>query len=179
MPKRNRFLAVLGAPLLTLLLGVPAQAGDGDGRTITLITDEGETYVCHFSDDDNIRMVNSDTGEEIFEIDLVEIEDTISEAFAEFEEAFEDIELDIHFDGDENFLRMAADDGEVIVDIDAIIEGVSEAVAALGEIDFVDSHHRFRAAAGMEELENELDALREEMRELKKELKKERRRERH
>ncbi len=177
MKKQTRFLSVLGAAVLTLLLAFPVLADDE--RTITLITDEGETFVCHFSDDENIRMVNSDTGEEIFELDLAEIEETLDNVFAELEEALEDFELDIHFDGEDNFLRVAADDDEVIVDIDAIIDGVSEAVMALGEIEFVDSHHRFRGGEGMEELEAELDALRKEMRELKKELKRERRRAKH
>jgi len=157
MNTRNTLLTALLAALLSTLLLVPALADDDKGRTVTVITEEGETYVCKFSDDDAIRMINSDTGEEIFELDLAAIEETLEDAFAELEEALEDFELDIHFDDDDSFVR----------------------VAALGEIDFVDTNHRFRGGEGMEELEDELDELRKEMRELKKELQKERRRNRH
>ncbi len=179
MNTRNTLLTALLAALLSTLLLVPALADDDKGRTVTVITEEGETYVCKFSDDDAIRMINSDTGEEIFELDLAAIEETLEDAFAELEEALEDFELDIHFDDDDSFVRVAADDSEVVVNIDAILEGVGDAVAALGEIDFVDTNHRFRGGEGMEELEDELDELRKEMRELKKELQKERRRNRH
>ncbi|MBC8423759.1 hypothetical protein H8E07_06510 [bacterium] len=179
MNTRNGLLTALTAVLLAALLAVPVLADDDEGRKITVITDEGETFVCHFDDDDAIRMINSDTGEEIFELDLAAIEETLEGAFAELEEALEDFELDVHFDDDDSFVRVASDDSEVVVNIDAILEGVGDAVAALGEIDFVDTNHRFRGGEGMEELEDELDALREEMRELKRELQKERRRNRH
>jgi len=178
MTDTKRLLSVLVTVLLSALLAAPA-AADDDVRTITLVTDEGETYVCNFGDEDNIRMFNGDTGESVFELDLGAIEETIAEAFDEWEEAFEDFELNLRVDDGDNFLRVAADDDEVIVNFDAIIEGVSEAVAALGEMEFVESRHRFRATEGMEELEDELDALRDEMRELKKELAKEKRRARH
>jgi len=179
MLKRHGNFTALLAILFSLILVAPVLAGDDDDRTITVITDDGEKFVCTFSDDENIRMVNIDTGEEIFELDLSDIELAIEEALEGMEEAFEDMEFALHIDGDDNYIRFAADDDEVIVDFDAILEGVSEAVSALSEMDFIESHHRFRGAEGMDELEEELDALREEMRELKKELKRERKRARH
>ena len=179
MLREHGKFAALWAILLSLILIAPVLAGDDENRTITVITDEGEKYVCTFSDDENIRMVNTDTGEEIFELDLGDIEQAIEGALEGLEEAFEDMDLALHIDGDDNYIRFAADDDEVIVDFDAILDGVSEAVSALGEMDFIESHHRFRGAEGMDELESELDALREEMRELKKELRQERKRARH
>ncbi len=180
MQTRNKHVTAILAILLSLVLVAPIFAGDDDDdRTITVITDDGEHFVCHFDDGENIRMVNMNTGDEVFELDLGDIEDALEEAFSGLEEAFDDMDLNLHIDGEDNFLRFAADDDEVIIDFDAIIDGVSEAVAALSEMDFVESHHRFRGAEGMEELEDELDALRDEMRELKRELKKERKRDRH
>jgi hypothetical protein len=175
MRTQNRLLTALGAAFLSLLLVVPALADRDEERTITVKTDEGESFVCRIGDDDSIRMIDGDTGETVFEFDMAALEATLEDTFAELEEALEDFELDIHFDGDDNFVRWAADDDEVVVDLDAILDGVSDAVAALGDIEFVDAHHRFRAAEGMEELEEELEALREEMRELKKELREQRR----
>ncbi len=179
MLEQHGKIAVLWAILLSLILVAPVLAGCNEDRTITVITDDGEKFVCTFSDDENIRMVNTDTGEEIFELDLGDIEEAIADALDGMEEAFEDLDLALHIDGDDNYLRFAADDDEVIIDFDALLNGVSEAVSALSEMDFIESHHRFRGAEGMDELAAELDALREEMRELKKELRKERQRARH
>lgn len=179
---QNLKFNALMAILLSLVLAAPVLAGhhdDDEDKTITVITDDGEHFVCRFSDDENIRMVNLDTGEEIFELDLGDIELAIEDAFEGLEDAFDDMELNLHIDGNDNYLRFAEGTDEVILDFDAILDGVSEAVSALSEMDFVQSHHRFRGGEGMDELEEELDALREEMRELKKELKAERRRNRH
>lgn len=168
------------AALLSLLLVVPALAGGDKSHTLTLITDDGEHYVCQFDDDDeNIRMVDMETGEAVFEIDLGDIELALKDAFDGLESAFDDLDLALHIDGDDNYVRFAADDDEVVLDFDALLSGVSQACAALGDMDFVDAHHRFRGAEGMGQLESELDALREEMRELKKELRRERSRNRH
>ena len=49
MRTRSRLLTALGAALLSLLLVVPALAGRDEERTITVVTDEGETFVCHVS----------------------------------------------------------------------------------------------------------------------------------
>ena len=178
MKTRHIPFAAVAALLIALFCAAPLLADDDDHK-LTVITDEGEEIVCVFGGDDVIRMMSSDSGDEIFELDLGDIEIAIGEAFDELEDAFDDLDLNLHIDGDEKYMRFAADDSEVILDFDALIEGVSTACSALGDMNFVESHHRFRGAEGMEELENELDALREEMRELKKELRRERDRARH
>ncbi len=181
MKKHPTTLFALTALLLSLLLIAPVLAGDPDDEdsTLTVITDDGEHFVFHFEDEELLRMVDGETGESVFEIDLGQIELALEEVFDGLEQTLDDLDLAVHIDSDDNYVRFAADDDEVILDFDALLDGVSEACSALGEMKFVESRHRFRGAEGMEELEAELDALREEMRELKQELRKERNRSRH
>lgn len=177
--------------LIVSMLAVPAFADD---KTITIIDDDGVTYVCTYVDGEYVKVVNKDTGEEVLDFDIEELEHTIEEAMEEVEEALEeleDLDIDLHLGGDDSFLRMELGDERVFIDVEAIVEGVMEAVEHIGEIDFgeihIDHDHdrehaehvKVRVKHDRESLEDELDKLRDEIAELKKELKKANRGSRH
>jgi hypothetical protein len=196
-----RKLTILMSLVMTLvLLAVPALAKD---KTVTLIYDDGQTYVCTYIDGERIKVVNQDTGEEILDFDIEDLEDTLEEAMEDVEEALDELEgldIDLHL-GDESFLRMELGDERVFIDMDAMIEGVMDAVASLDDIDFGeididglhfdsddrDGHHRVRVVHDRDHdhdhdnatISDELDKLRDEINELKSELRKAKRASRH
>lgn len=189
----KRIMIWLLACAAIIAMALPAAAKD---KTITVIDDDGETYVCTYIDGERLRVVNQDTGEEVLDFDIEDLEDTIEDAMEEVEDALEEIEdldLDIHF-GDDSYLRMELGDERVFVDVDAIIGNVMEALEAidfesidLGEIHWDDDdhdheirvRHRERIEDDKDSLEDELDELRDEIKELKRELRKASRNRRH
>lgn len=162
---------------VTAFIAAPALAWDNDDddvRTVTLIDEDGETYVCTLTEGEGFRVVNRDSGEEVLDFDFASIEKVVEEAMGGVQEALralEDLEIDVHFGGGENRMSFAVDDEDFDIDVDAI---VSEIMDAIGEIDFDDIdfdeiHMRHDHADGLGE---ELDRLRDEIRELKRELRK-------
>ena len=162
---------------ITAFIAAPALAWDDDDddvRTVTLINEDGETYICTLTEGEGLHVVNRDTGEEILDFDFASIEKVVEEAVGGVNEALralEDLEIDVHFGGGENRMSFAMDDEDFDIDVDAI---VSEIMDAIGEIDFSDLdiddiHVRHDDADGITE---ELDRLRDEIRELKRELRK-------
>jgi hypothetical protein len=193
MSTLRRLTILLSLVMTIALLAAPAAAKD---KTVTIVDDDGQTYICTYIEGERIRVVNQDTGEEVMDFDVEDLEDTIEEAMEEVEEALEELEgldIDLHI-GDDSFLRMELGDERVFVDVDAIIEGVMEAVEHLDDIDFGDleigdvhfdrdhdSRHVYmkHAHEDREDIEDELEELRDEIRELKRELRKAKRSDRH
>ncbi len=182
-------LTILLALVMTVsLLAVPAAAKD---KTLTIVDDDGQTYVCTYVEGERIRVVNKGTGEEVLDFDIDDLEETIEEAMEDVEEALEELEgldIDLHF-GNDSFMRMELGDERVFVDVDAIIEGVMVAMEHIGDIDFDEiSHGRHIVHVDRDDdddhdhddsIAEELDNLRDEIKELKRELKKAAKKNRH
>jgi len=186
-----RKLTILLSLVMTVaLMAAPAAAKD---KTVTIVDDDGEVYICTYLEGERVRVVNQETGEEVLDFDIEDLEDTIEDAMESVEEALEGLEgldIDLHM-GDDSFLRMELGDERVFIDVDAILEGVMEAVDHIGDIDFgdieidgwdCDDDHRVRvkhAHRHDDDIADELDELRDEIKELKRELRKATRSSRH
>ena len=189
MSTHKRFALLALVALVAMALALPAAAKD---KTMTIIDDEGVTYVCSYVDGEYLKVINQDTGEEVLDFDLEDLEDTIEEAMEDVEEALEELEdmdLNIHF-GDDSFLRFESGDERIFVDVDGIITTVTSALSSLGEMDIHvndfewnhdgDHHHsRHRDRDHEETLKEEIERLRDEVQELRDELHKAERRAKH
>ncbi len=160
--KKMMTLVVFALALLAMALPVSAR-----DKIVTIIDDDGQTYVCTYVDGERFQVVNQDTGEEVLDFDFQELEDTIEDAMEDVADALaelEDLNLDFHI-GEDSYLRFEHGDERVFLDIDGIMTGVMEVIGSLGDIDI--------------DLSAELDELRDEVMELKKELRAAERRSRH
>ena len=185
MTIRKRLATLLLAALAVTALALPAAAKD---RTVTIIDDEGVTYRCTYVDGQFLRVVNQDTGEQVLDFDMDEVEEAVEEAMEGVQEALEALEgLDFDFRfGDDNHVRFEMGDERVFVDFDGIMESVMSVLEDLDESeihvndfhwdsDHDDHDHDHEAAA----LKDELRELRDEVRRLKRELRDSDRRSRH
>lgn len=186
MTIRKRLTTLLLAALAVAALALPAAAKD---KTVTIIDDDGVTYVCTYVDGEHLRVVNKDTGEQVLDFDIEEMEQVIEDAMEEVESALEeleDLELDLHF-GEDSFVRFEMGDERVFVDVDGIVSTVMDALKGLEGMDIRvndfewdgDGHGRHHDHDGKSSLEDELKQLRHEVRELKRELREAERRSRH
>jgi hypothetical protein len=181
--------AVLYILLAVLIFAVPATARDHENE-ITIIDEDGVTYICKY-DDDNMRVFNKETGEEILEMDFQEIEDAINSAMNEVEDALEtvfeelsDIELDLHFGDDEHRLQLNMGDEDITIDFGEIFASLGEAFAEFEDLDCFhdgaihinsdafDHHDHYRGDNDVSELRKEIKDLKRELRKLKRELEK-------
>jgi hypothetical protein len=193
----KKIMTLVVFALAMLAMALPVSAKD---KTVTIVDDDGQTYICTYIDGERLQVVNQDTGEEVLDFDFEELEDTIEDAMEDVAEALEeleDLDLDFHI-GEESFLRFEHGDERVFLDIDGIMAGVMEVVGNLGEIDIdlsdihIDSdddheHVRHRIRKELRhlkhdvdgDLRSELEELRDEVMELKKELREAERKSRH
>jgi hypothetical protein len=159
MTARRRLYLVVTAVFLTALFSLPAWAVDlsaGDSaRKIVVVGDDGDEIVIH----------------------LAHVEEIVHEALAglgDVMEELEDMQLQVRM-GRENRLDLSYDDTIVELDIDQIMAQVSDALeVGLSGFDtdaWTDSHHRWDDVTD-DDLQAELESLRDEMRELRAELRK-------
>lgn len=188
MTIRKRLTILLLSAFALAALALPASAKD---KTVTIIDDDGTTYVCTYVDGDYLRVVNKETGEQVLDFDMAEVEATIEEAMEEVEEALEeleDLEFDFHF-GDESYFRFENGDEKACVDLDGIMESVMASLEGLEDMeihvndfewdDEGGEHERHMRIHERNRLEDELRELRREVRRLKRELRDSERRSRH
>lgn len=171
--------------LFATLPAAPAAAKDRDDRdhTVTVINEDGQTYLCHFTEGKGLRVVEKDTGDVVVDLDLKEIGESVREAVASVNEALSDIDLNFRCRGDGHRVTFAVDDETVSVDVDAIMKEVGDALANLDEA-FAEArvdHDRVRvdhdrAREDVSELKAEVDRLQSELKDLQRELREERRR---
>lgn len=182
---KRLFLFALSV-LTACALALPAVAED---RTMTIIDDDGVTYVCSYVDGEHLRVVNQDTGEEVLDFDFEELEETIEDAMEEVGEALEeleDIDLDIHF-GEDSYFRFESGDDRIFLDMDGIMETVADVLEELGDMEIrvndfewsMDDERSSRRHDHDETLEEEIARLKDEVRDLRKELRRAERRDRH
>lgn len=177
--------------LLLLLLAIalfamPAVAGDRETKEVTIIDEDGVTYVCRY-DDDNLRVFNKETGEEVLEMDFDDIEKAIDKAMSQVEVALEnvfeelsDIELDLHFGGDDNQFHLDLGDEDITIDFDDLIASLGEVFADLENLEcfhdgeIIINGHALHGSDGDDysDLKEEISALKKELKQLKRELKK-------
>jgi len=187
MTIRKRLTILLLSALAFAALALPASAKD---KTVTIIDDDGTTYVCTFVDGEFLRVVDKETGESVLDFDMAEVEATIEEAMAEVGEALaelEDLEFDFHF-GDESYFRFEKGDEKAYVDLDGIMAAVMGALEGLEDMEIHvndlawnddGEHERHDRMHEQDRLEHELRELRDEVRRLKRELRESERRRRH
>ena len=194
MTRMPRPIALLPALLLVVAAALPAAARDRE-RVVTVIDEDGETFVCRFEDGQGLRIFDKSSGEEVFAFDVAEFEATIGDAMKEVQAVMADLDLDIRATSGGDRVVFACDGETVELDLEAAMEGAFTALAALDDIDIdVDeivreAHdvrmHRHGDAdsdvgldisgdADLESLQEELDHLGREIRERKQELRRER-----
>lgn len=183
MTIRTRLTTLLLCALALATLALPAAAKD---RTVTIIDDDGETYRCTYVDGQYLRVVNQDTGEEVLDFDMGEVERAIEEAMEGVHEAMEELEgleMDLHF-GEDSHFRFEMGDERAFIDIDGIMETVMAALEGLedSEIHVNDFEWDVRSDDHDhhgDSVRQEIRDLREEVRRLKRELRESERRSRH
>jgi len=179
-----------------MALALPVAAKD---KTITIVDDQGETYICTYIEGERLHVVHKESGEEILDFDFEELENTIEDALEDVAETLEELEgLDFDFHiGDQSYVRFEHGDERVFLDVDGIIAGIMGVVENLSdlEIDLGEIHvdrdddadHRDQVRREIRhirheadpELRDELEELRREVMELKNELRQAERRNRH
>ena len=182
--------AAIPALLLVALAALPAAARDRQ-RVVTVIDEDGETYVCRFEEGQGLRIFDKSSGEEVFAFDVAEFEATLGDAMKEVQAVMADLDLDIRATSGGDRVVFACDGETVELDLEAAMEGVFTTLAALDDIDIdvdeivreahdVRMHRHGDAEMGdgddadLESLQEELDQLGREIRELKQELRRER-----
>lgn len=191
MPRPAALLpALLIVPLFAIAAAPPAAARDRQ-RVVTVIDEDGETYVCRFEEGKGLRVFDKSSGDEVFAFDVAEFQASLGDAMKEVQAVMADLDLDIRATSGDDHVVFACDGETVELDLDAVMEGVATALATLDDIDIdVDeivreAHdvrvHRHGDAdldvdgdADLESLQDELDQLGREIRELKQELRRER-----
>lgn len=187
MPRPAALLpALLPALLFTVAVALPAAARDRQ-RVVTVIDEDGETYVCRFEDGEGLRIFDKASGEEVFAFDVAEFEASLGDAMKEVQAVMADLDLDIRATSGDDRVVFACDGETVELDLEAAMEGVFTTLAALDDIDIdvdrivreahdvrVHRHGDDGSDADLESLQDELDQLGRELRELKQELHKER-----
>ncbi|MDO9172604.1 MAG: hypothetical protein Q7W29_12330 [bacterium] len=187
MPRPAALLpALLPALLFTVAAALPAAARDRE-RVVTVIDEDGETYVCRFEDGEGLRIFDKSSGEEVFAFDVAEFEATLGGAMKEVQAVMADLDLDIRATSGGDRVVFACDGETVELDLEAAMEGVFTTLAALDDIDIdvdeivreardvrVHRHGGDGSDADLESLQDELDQLGREIRELKQELRQER-----
>lgn len=183
MKAMKHSLTLLALLIAMIVFALPVLAGDRDEHQITIIDEDGVTYICKYSED-MMRVFNKETGEEIAELDFKEIERAIEDAMDGVEEALEsafdsleDMELDLHFGDNDNRFKLDLGDEDITIDFDELFESIGEVLEDLDfDIDFDDHHHgrehRFHVQTDhdSDDLMDEIDELKAEIRKLKKEL---------
>ncbi|MDO9694118.1 MAG: hypothetical protein Q7W56_05255 [Candidatus Latescibacteria bacterium] len=190
MTRMPRLIALLPALLLVVAAALPAAARDRE-RVVTVIDEDGETFVCRFEDGQGLRIFDKSSGEEVFAFDVAEFEATLGDAMKEVQAVMADLDLDIRATSGGDRVVFACDGETVELDLEAAMEGVFTTLAALDDID-IDVDEIVREAhdvrmhrhgdvdldvegdADLESLQKELDHLSREIRELKQELRRER-----
>ncbi len=184
MTRTLRPTLFLIALLLAALAALPAAARDRE-RVVTVIDEDGETFVCRFEDGQGLRIFDKSSGEEVFAFDVAEFEATLGDAMKEVQAVMADLDLDIRATSGGDHVVFACDGETVELDLEAAMEGVFTTLAALDDIDIdvgeivreagEEHAHRHDGAGGeMGSLQEELDQLRREIRELKQEMQQER-----
>jgi hypothetical protein len=181
-----RPIALLPVLLLVVAAALPAAARDRE-RVVTVIDEDGETFVCRFEEGKGLRIFDKSSGEEVFAFDVAEFEATLGDAMKEVQAVMADLDLDIRATSGGDRVVFACDGESVELDLEAAMEGVFTTLAALDDIDIDvaeivrEAHdvrvHRHRDTGGdadLESLQKELDHLSREIRELKRELRRER-----
>ena len=178
----KRFPILMLLMLALFVFALPALAGDKDEHRITIIDEDGDTYICVY-DDDTMRVYNEETGEEVADVDFKEIEEAIEEAMEEVEDALEsafeslaDLDIDFHFGDGDNHFRLELDDEDFDIDFDDLFESIGD---ALDDIDFDAIHHRrghrIRISGDQDDVQDlvkEIEALKAEIKDLKKDIEK-------
>lgn len=183
MPRPAAFLPVL---LLVAAAALPASARDRE-RVVTVIDEDGETFICRFEDGKGLRVFDKSSGDEVFAFDVAEFEATLGDAMKEVQAVMADLDLDIRATSGDDRVVFACDGETVELDLEAAMEGVFTTLAALDDIDIdvdrivreahdvrVHRHGDDGSDADLESLQEELDQLDREIRELKQELRRER-----
>ncbi len=187
MPRTAAMLpALLPALLFTVAAALPAAARDRQ-RVVTVIDEDGETYICRFEDGQGLRIFDQASGDEVFAFDVAEFEATLGDAMKEVQAVMADLDLDIRATSGDDRVVFACDGETVELDLEAAMEGVFTTLAALDDIDIdvdeivreahdvrVHRHGDDGSDADLESLQDELDQLGREIRELKQELRRER-----
>ncbi|MCP4144954.1 MAG: hypothetical protein GY752_06675, partial [bacterium] len=111
--------------------------------------------------------------------DFEELEATIEEAVGSVGEALEELkEMQISIEvGNNNEMKISKADEEIIIDVDTIIAGVGAALESLGDIDAIQHIYSSTELITAQELDDEIEKLRQEVRELREELSKEKNKE--
>ncbi|MBK9303407.1 MAG: hypothetical protein IPM94_05850 [bacterium] len=182
MTRMPRPIALLPALLLVVAAALPAAARDRE-RVVTVIDEDGETFICRFEDGKGLRVFDKSSGDEVFAFDVAEFEATLGDAMKEVQAVMADLDLDIRATSGDDRVVFACDGETVELDLEAAMEGVFTTLAALDDIDIdvdeiVRESHDVRVHdhgdAELGSLQEELDQLSREIRELKQELRRER-----
>jgi hypothetical protein len=142
-------------------------------KTIDIKGDDGEHIVLLITEGKGLVATDAITGEVVGEVDFEELEATIGTAVGSVSDALEELkEMQITIEvGNNNELKISKEDEEIVIDVDTIIAGVGAALESLGDIDAI--KHIYTEQISAEELDSEIDKLRQEVRELREELAKE------
>ncbi|NTV03613.1 hypothetical protein HGA89_01680 [bacterium] len=184
MTRMPRPAAFLPALLLVVAAALPAAARDRE-RVVTVIDEDGETFICRFEDGKGLRVFDKSTGDEVFAFDVAEFEATLGDAMKEVQAVMADLDLDIRATSGGDRVVFACDGESVELDLEAAMEGVFTTLAALDDIDIdvdgivreahdVRVHRHADGDADLGSLQEELDQLSREIRELKQEMRRER-----
>lgn len=179
IPRTAMYLILL---LSAVVAALPAAAGDRQ-RVVTVIDEDGETYVCRFEEGKGLRVFDKASGDEVFAFDVAEFQATLGDAMKEVQSVMADLDLDIRATAGGDRVVFACDGEAVEIDLDAVMAGVETALASLDDIDLdIDGivreaqleDARRRDGGETDALQAELDELRREIRELRQEMRRER-----
>lgn len=181
MTRHLRSAALPAALLLVVLAALPAAARDRE-RVVTVIDEDGETYVCRFEEGKGLRVFDKSSGDEVFAFDVAEFQATLGDAMKEVQAVMADLDLDIRATAGDDRVVFACDGETVEIDLDAVMSGVETALASLDDIDLdidgivreAEEESRHRGGGEAAALQEELDQLRREIRELRQEMRRER-----
>jgi len=166
--------------LLVILMSLSVLAQDEDKvKTIDIRGDDGEHIVMVITEGKGLVVTDAETGEVVGEVDFEDLEATIESAVGSVGEALEELkEMQISIDiGSNNELKIAKADEKIVIDVDTIIAGVGAALESLGDIDAIQHIYSSSESITAQELDDEIEMLRQEVRELREELAKEKNKE--
>ncbi|MBA4378874.1 MAG: hypothetical protein C0395_09540, partial [Gemmatimonas sp.] len=134
MTRMPRPAAFLPALLLVVVAALPAAARDRE-RVVTVIDEDGETFICRFEDGKGLRVFDKSSGDEVFAFDVAEFQATLGDAMKEVQAVMADLDLDIRATSGDDRVVFACDGETVELDLEAAMEGVFTTLAALDDID--------------------------------------------